>query len=128
MGDDPVILALNDGVVDVVVHAGFALPQQAEFTLGVVFFEDPHLRGHLGAHAKEEVFIGASAADANVEVFIFFLEHLHVFGLRGADLVAPDGVGAPCLVDGRVKDIAVANPGGTIEDALEVVVEKLAGV
>ena len=118
VGDNPVVLALDDGVIDVVVHAGFTLPQQAEVALGVVLFEHPYLRGHLGAYAKEEVLIRAGAADADVEVLVIFLKHLHVLGLRGAYLVAPNGIGTPCIVDGGVENKAVSSPGSAVENAL----------
>ncbi len=96
---------------------------------GALGVEHVVLAGGLGAGDHDDEPVGAGASDADPEPLVGLVEDELVVGLPLAEAVAPDLVGAPGVVDGRVVEVlAGAVPGRPAEHAVDLVVEQLAGV
>ena len=115
-------------MIDFVFHARLALPQAFKFTLGVVVVQNPDFRSDLRGGDDHQVFLGARGSNADVVALVFFLKHQHVFRLRGADAVAPDGIGAPGFIDALVEDVFLSYPAGAVKDSGEFVGKIFAGL
>ena len=128
VGDYPVLFAVNDAEVRVVLDARLARPHHLELAGGVCKVEHAVLGGQRRRRNDHEVAFRAVRAHADAELLVGFLVHQHVLGSRCAQLVAPDLVGAPGVVAADVEQVVLPRPRGAVEHALDFVVEQLAGV
>src|SRR5690625_171824 len=126
VGDQPLLFAAAYHVVNVVFDTGFAPPEDFELALGVVHVEYPVLRSQRGADRDDEVFFTTRGTHADAEALICLSKDADVVALRGTDLVTPDSIRAPGVVDFLVENVVFAGPGGAVEDIGQVVIEKLA--
>ena len=106
------VLAIDHGVRDVVLHAFTARPDDGERAGGVGGVEEQHLARDLRAELDLEVLPRAGEPDADPVPLVRLGEDLHRRICAGAELVSPDGVRAPGVVDGRVEDIAAVGARG----------------
>ena len=126
--DQEHVLAADDRVVEGVLQPLAALAEDPEAELGCVGVEEAVLRGDLRAGRDDDEPVAAAAADADEEAAVLLVVDQLVVGLRGAEAVPPDLVGAPGLVDGRVVEVlAGAVPGGAADHADDLVGAVLAG-
>ena len=115
------------GVLERVLHAVAARHDHAELPGRVRRVEHPRLARDLRRRADHQVALGLGAPDAGEEALVGLLVHQHVGGVA-AEAVAPDAVGPPGVVDGRVEEVAaVGGPGDAAARARDLVGQHLAG-
>ncbi|MDQ1114022.1 hypothetical protein QE406_000031 [Microbacterium testaceum] len=100
------VFAVDDRVVDRVLDALAPRPDDAGFAAQVVSIDQAILRGDRRSDADDEIPVAAREVGADPVPLVGFVEQLHVGIHRRADLVQPDGVGTPRVVDGGVDDEA----------------------
>ena len=122
--DEEPVLAAEHGVVEGVLHAFTPLREDPEARVGVVRVEEAVLGRRLRPGGDDEETVAAGPADADEEPLVGLVVDQLVVGLRGAQPVPPDLVGAPGVVDGRVVEaLAGPVPGRAADDAGDLVVE-----
>ena len=125
--DQEPVLTADDRVLDRVLDELAARPHGRELGLRVGGVAVAHLGGDGAARRDDDVVVAAGTADSEPEPLVGLVVDL-LGGQPGADAVAPDGVGAPRVVDGGVVDGAVVGrPGDAGADADDLVVVQLAG-
>ena len=103
--DQQTILAVDDGMVDLVLHTLGAGPDQPGLGGDVALQIDQILlTGDARADADDEVSTAAGDPGAQPEALVRFVEELHVVLDRRAQTVQPERVGTPGVVAGRVDD------------------------
>ena len=100
-----VSVAGDHGVLEGVLDALLALGEAPRLRGRVGRIEDVVLGRVLRRRRDDDVAAAAGATDADVEPTVRLVEDQVVGGLLGAQVVAPDLVGAPGLVDGRVVEV-----------------------
>ncbi len=127
--DQEDVPAGDDGVVEVVLQPLAPRGEDPPAGLGGVGVEEAVLGRGLGAGGDDQEPVAAGPAHAHVEPAVLLGVDQLVVGLRGAQRVPPDLVGTPGVVDGRVVEVgALAVPGGTPEDADDLVTQQLTGL
>ena len=102
--DEPEIVPADPRVIEVILDAVAARPDNLEPALGVGGIEHARLARDARGRFDHEVGAAASAPGADPVALVGFVKDGDVIGARRADAVAPDGVGPPRIVDGRVED------------------------
>ena len=126
--DQQAVFAVDDGVLHVVFDAVAARPDHGELAGRVGRGEQPGLGGHARPGLDQQELAAAGDADAHPEPFVRFVEHLAVDGCRRADLVPPDGVRPPGVVDRGVEEVAATRiEQGALGRVLDLVGEVLPG-
>ena len=126
--DEQHVLAVDHGVRRVVLDALAARPHHARLGAQVGGIHEPFLARDRRADPDDEVAVAAGEARADPVPLVGLVEQLRVVGDGRAELVQPDRVGSPRVVDGRVDDEpAVGRERRARERVRDLVGELLAG-
>ncbi len=98
------VLAVDDGMVHLVLDTLLARPHHARLSAEVRGIQQPFLARDGGAEPDHEVAVAACEARAHPIALVGLVEELDVVRDGRAELVQPYGVGAPRVVDGAVDD------------------------
>ena len=108
--DEQPVAASRDDVLDVVLDALPAGPDDAELACRVTRVQQPALAGDVGAGLDDQEPAAAGEADADPVLLVGLVEDLRVgFAVRTLpDPVPPHGVRPPGVVHGRVEQVLAA--------------------
>ena len=105
MQDQKTILTTDDCMLNAVLDALAARQDHPEFAFGIGAFEHPPLGRDLGADPDHEVLLAARGTHADPIPLVRLVEDLGVVLFGGAQLVPPDCVGPPGVVDRQIEDV-----------------------
>ena len=126
--DQEAVVAALHGMFHVVLDAVLPRPDHGELAGRVCGFEQPGLGGHARTGLDQQEPAAAGEADAHPEPLVRLVEDRHVCRGRGADLVAPHGVGSPGVVHGRIEHVTAARvEQGTLAGVRDLVRKVLPG-
>jgi hypothetical protein len=123
--DEQHVLAVDHRVGGVVLDALPARPHHAGLRTEVCCIHEPLLGGDRRAHPDHEVAVAAGEARAEPEPLVGLVEELRVVLDGCAQLVQPDRVGSPGVIDCRVDDEAAVGREGRAGERVGDLVRQL---